>query len=51
MWRQTDFSWMGLTGGQLYALPMIVVGTIGIAYCATRPGPRTDARPVPPARG
>ena len=20
MWRQTDFSWMGLTGGQLYAL-------------------------------
>jgi phosphatidylglycerol:prolipoprotein diacylglycerol transferase len=51
MWRQTDFSWMGLTGGQLYALPMIVVGVIGIVYCATRPGPRTDARPVRPARG
>ncbi len=37
MWRQTDFSWMGLTGGQLYAMPMIVGGIIGIVYCATRP--------------
>ncbi len=38
-WRQTDFSWNGLTGGQLYALPMILVGAIGIVYCATRPRP------------
>jgi phosphatidylglycerol:prolipoprotein diacylglycerol transferase len=53
MWRQTDFSWMGLTGGQLYALPMIVVGAIGIAYCATRPGARTEigAPSRRPARG
>ncbi|HEX6834560.1 MAG TPA: prolipoprotein diacylglyceryl transferase, partial [Rudaea sp.] len=42
IWRHADFSWMGLTGGQLYALPMIVIGAIGIAYCATRPGPRTE---------
>jgi phosphatidylglycerol---prolipoprotein diacylglyceryl transferase len=53
MWRQTDFSWMGLTGGQLYALPMIVVGAIGIAYCATRPGARTETAAIAakPARG
>jgi prolipoprotein diacylglyceryltransferase len=52
MWRQTAFSWMGLTGGQLYALPMILIGAAGIVYCATRPGPRTEtgvvsARPSP----
>jgi phosphatidylglycerol:prolipoprotein diacylglycerol transferase len=53
MWRQTDFSAMGLTGGQLYALPMIVVGVVGVVFCATRPGPRTEARSVAarPARG
>ncbi|HTX60089.1 MAG TPA: prolipoprotein diacylglyceryl transferase [Verrucomicrobiae bacterium] len=43
MWRQADFTWHGITGGQLYALPMIVIGAIGIAYCATRPAPRTEA--------
>ncbi len=42
LWRQADFTWMGLTGGQLYALPMIVVGVAGIVYCATRPGRRTE---------
>jgi hypothetical protein len=44
---------MGLTGGQLYALPMIVVGVVGVVFCATRPGPRTEARSVAarPARG
>ncbi|HTU83181.1 MAG TPA: prolipoprotein diacylglyceryl transferase, partial [Candidatus Acidoferrales bacterium] len=46
LWRQPDFVWNGLTGGQLYALPMIVIGAIGIAYCATRPGPRTEASPT-----
>jgi phosphatidylglycerol:prolipoprotein diacylglycerol transferase len=52
MWRQTDFSALGLTGGQLYALPMIVVGVIGVVFCATRPGPRTEARVAArPARG
>ncbi len=55
MWRHADFSWMGLTGGQLYALPMILIGVIGIVYCATRPGPRTEVGPrlagaQPPAR-
>ncbi|MFY9665799.1 MAG: prolipoprotein diacylglyceryl transferase family protein, partial [Candidatus Cybelea sp.] len=52
MWRQTAFSWMGLTGGQLYALPMVIVGIIGIAYCVTRPGPRTEVGPsaAQPAR-
>jgi phosphatidylglycerol:prolipoprotein diacylglycerol transferase len=44
MWRQADFTWMGITGGQLYALPMIVIGVAGIVYCATRPGSRTQAR-------
>ncbi len=44
LWRQADFTAMGLTGGQLYALPMIVVGGAGIAYCAMRRGPRTEAR-------
>ena len=46
MWRHADFVWMGITGGQLYALPMIVIGAIGIAYCATRPGPRTEVAPA-----
>lgn len=45
IWRQADFMWMGLTGGQLYALPMIVIGAIGIVYCMRRPGPRTDVAP------
>jgi prolipoprotein diacylglyceryltransferase len=47
IWRQPDFTFMGITGGQLYALPMIVIGVIGIAYCATRPGPRTEGTLVP----
>ncbi|MBV8491573.1 MAG: prolipoprotein diacylglyceryl transferase, partial [Candidatus Eremiobacteraeota bacterium] len=45
MWRAADFTWMGLTGGQLYAIPMIVIGAAAIAYCATRPGPRTEGPP------
>lgn len=47
LWRQPDFTWMGITGGQLYALPMIAIGIVGLVYCATRPGPRTDATPTP----
>lgn len=46
-WRHADFTWMGLTGGQLYALPMILIGIIGIVYCSTRPGPRTEVAAVP----
>jgi prolipoprotein diacylglyceryltransferase len=47
VYRQADFTWHGITGGQLYALPMIVIGIAGIAYCATRPEPRTEVRDVP----
>jgi len=43
LWRQADFSLFGITGGQLYALPMILVGIAGIVFCATR-GTRTEAR-------
>lgn len=52
MWRHADFTWMGITGGQLYALPMIVIGIIGLVYCATRPGARTEVGPAsaPPVR-
>ena len=38
-----------MTGGQLYALPMILIGLAGIVYCATRPGARTEASPTAPA--
>ena len=46
MWRHADFVWYGITGGQLYALPMIVIGAIGIYVCA-RAGTRTDVRSIP----
>ncbi len=42
IWRQADFSWHGITGGQLYAFPMVVIGSIMVAYCMRR-GTRTDA--------
>lgn len=42
LWRAPDFVWNGITGGQIYALPMIAIGLIGIIYCQTRPGPRTE---------
>ncbi len=38
-WRQADFSWHGITGGQLYAIPMIVIGIVGIVVCARRGRP------------
>ena len=44
LWRHADFTWMGITGGQLYALPMIAIGIVGIVYCATRPGSRHRGR-------
>ncbi len=46
LWRQADFTFMGLTGGQIYALPMIVIGVIGIVYC-TRRNRRTDVTEPP----
>jgi phosphatidylglycerol:prolipoprotein diacylglycerol transferase len=51
IWRSADFTWMGISGGQLYALPMILIGAYGIYYCATRPGPRTEVADVPAAVG
>jgi len=41
IWRHADFTFHGITGGQLYALPMIPIGIFGIVYCARR-GRRTD---------
>jgi phosphatidylglycerol:prolipoprotein diacylglycerol transferase len=48
--RQADFTFFGITGGQLYALPMIAIGIYGVWYCAKR-GRRTDETipPAPPA--
>lgn len=46
IWRAPDFTFMGITGGQIYALPMIAIGLIGVIYCATRPAPRTEVTPV-----
>jgi len=48
IWRQADFSWHGITGGQLYAFPMILIGAFLIWRCA-RAGTHTDERVVPAA--
>jgi phosphatidylglycerol:prolipoprotein diacylglycerol transferase len=45
-WRHADFTWHGLTGGQLYALPMIPIGLIGLYFCL-RSGKRTPASAQP----
>jgi phosphatidylglycerol:prolipoprotein diacylglycerol transferase len=37
IWRQADFSWHGITGGQLYALPMIAIGVIMLYVCYRKP--------------
>ncbi len=42
-WRHADFTWHGLTGGQLYALPMIPIGIAGMYFC-WRNGKRTEER-------
>jgi phosphatidylglycerol:prolipoprotein diacylglycerol transferase len=44
-WRHADFTWHGLTGGQLYALPMIPIGLIGLYLC-WRGGKHTGERVV-----
>jgi phosphatidylglycerol---prolipoprotein diacylglyceryl transferase len=36
IWRHADFHLGPITGGQLYALPMIPIGIIGIWYCNKR---------------
>ena len=42
-WRHADFIWHGITGGQLYALPMIPIGLIGVYFC-WRAGTHTEER-------
>jgi phosphatidylglycerol:prolipoprotein diacylglycerol transferase len=44
IWRQTDLAVGPFTGGQLLALPMILIG-IGLAVAAARRGRRTDVAP------
>lgn len=41
IWRHADFTFHGLTGGQIYALPMIPIGIAGLVYCIRRDR-RTD---------
>ena len=41
IWRHADFTLYGITGGQIYALPMIPIGIAGLIYCLRR-GRRTD---------
>ena len=48
IWRQPDFTLMGITGGQIYALPMIAIGIAGIVYCMRR-NRRTDVTEPSPA--
>ena len=43
IWRHADFEWHGLTGGQLYALPMIPIGIVMLVI-SWRRGKRTEAR-------
>lgn len=43
-WRQADFMWHGITGGQLYALPMIAIGIAMIVWC-NRHNAHTDVAP------
>ncbi len=45
IWRQTDLAVGPLTGGQLLALPMIVIG-IGLALYFAKRNRRTDIAPV-----
>jgi phosphatidylglycerol:prolipoprotein diacylglycerol transferase len=45
MWRHADFHLGPITGGQLYALPMIPIGLIGLYFCL-RGGKRTEERAV-----
>jgi phosphatidylglycerol:prolipoprotein diacylglycerol transferase len=45
IWRQADFSWHGITGGQMYSIPMIAIGLIGLYVCLRKPV-RTDVAPL-----
>ena len=43
IWREPGFTVAGLSGGQLVALPQILIGIVLIVYSVRR-GTRTDAR-------
>jgi phosphatidylglycerol:prolipoprotein diacylglycerol transferase len=43
IWRHADFHLGPITGGQLYALPMIPIGIIGIVYCYRRASRSDDS--------
>ena len=45
IWREPGFTVIGLSGGQLVALPTILIGAV-LLYFAIRAGKRTDARPA-----
>jgi phosphatidylglycerol---prolipoprotein diacylglyceryl transferase len=48
-WRHADFMWHGITGGQLYALPMIPIGLVGLYFCMrgrTRTEERVESAPA-----
>ena len=45
IWRQPDIVLRGITGGQLLALPMIVIGIVMLIRCFRNPV-RTDAGPA-----
>jgi prolipoprotein diacylglyceryltransferase len=43
IWREPGFTVAGLSGGQLVALPQIVIGIVMLVYSLRR-GTRTDVR-------
>jgi phosphatidylglycerol:prolipoprotein diacylglycerol transferase len=45
VWRHADFHLGPITGGQLYALPMIPIGLVGLYLCYRR-GTRTEERRI-----
>jgi phosphatidylglycerol:prolipoprotein diacylglycerol transferase len=45
IWREPGFTVAGLSGGQLVALPMVIVGAV-LLYAAIRRGKRTDVTPT-----
>jgi prolipoprotein diacylglyceryltransferase len=46
IWRAGGVPFLGLHGGQLLSVPMIVIGGVGVWYCATRGGRQSSALPV-----
>ena len=48
IWREPGFTVIGLSGGQLVALPMVFIGG-ALLYVAIRQNRHTDETPVSPA--